>query len=112
MKDKYDETKFKDYVDDKIRRYTFWAKNFTQKDMDLVDVYCKKYFGNDRRKMILSLIAFAENDVRVNLLDDKINLISEKFITEIEALSDRIKQVEKEEDKPKEKISWKGFSKE
>lgn len=99
-------SEFQDYIEDKISKYMFKAKNFTKEEMDRVDEYCKLNYGNDRKKMILTLIHLVENHLIVNLLDEKINYISTELLNRIEELEKKISPNEKKSGK----ISWKGFS--
>ena len=43
----------KDYIEDRIRKYTFHAKNFSKEDMDFVDTFCKDCYDNNRKLMVL-----------------------------------------------------------
>ena len=99
----------KKYVDEKITKYTFHAKNFDKEEMDRVDAYCKKYYGNDRKKMILTLITMVENNVLYNILNDKVELLTQRVIDELDKVYKLVKPKEDKEDK---KSSWKGFSEE
>jgi len=98
-----DEKTMKEYVEEKIERYTFHAKNFTKDDMRYVDEYCKKFYDNNRKLMILDLIRYKSENSAVILLDEKINFIYEDLYNRIQELKPREK---KEEVKKRE---WKGF---
>lgn len=96
----------KEYVEDKIIKYTFWAKNFNKEDMDYVDAYCKKVYDNNRKLMILDLIRYKEENIPLILLNNKINLIYED-------LHNRVSKLEIKKEEPKVEVKkkvWKGFS--
>ncbi len=103
MEDKKD---MKTYVEDKIFTYTFHAKNFSKEDMKRVDEYCKAHYGNDRKKMLLTLITLVEDNVAVKLIDDKLNLLASTVFKELDNINKEITPENKE--KPK-RPSWKGF---
>ncbi len=94
-----------DYVESKIRKYNFFAKNFSKEDMNIVDTYCKDYYDNNRKLMIMDLIRYKEENIPITLLNDKINMV-------FETLSDKIKKQEVKEEKKPKISKWKGFSKE
>ena len=100
-------TNMKEYVEDKIFTYTFHAKNFSKEDMALVDDYCKIHYGNDRKKMILTLITLVENNVAVSLLDDKMNLFATQVFDEIDNINKQLNITDNKEEKPR--VGWKGF---
>lgn len=94
--------KIKEYVESKIKRYTFIAKNFKQEDMNLVDDFCKMNYDNNRKIMILDLIRYKSENIPINLLNDKINFIYNDLLEKIDIKKEKIKE------KPKEN-KWKGF---
>ena len=102
-------TNIKDYVENKIGRFTFHAKNFDKDEMDRVDEYCKRYYGNDRKKMILTLITLVENNVLYNILNDKVELLTENFIRELEKVYKLVKPNKEQEETEPSRVSWKGF---
>lgn len=101
----------KEFVEDKIRPITFYAKNFSKEEIIRVDEYCKLHFGNDRKKMILTLITLVENNVLYDALNDKLDLMFINLSEEIDNIKKELntEQTIKEKTKPK-KVSWKGFS--
>lgn len=101
----------KKYVDDKIMRYTFRAKNFDQVEMDRVDDYCKLHFGNDRKKMILTLISQAEGNLLYNMLNDKIDLLGANMVNQLDNIYKELDINNNKETPVEKKSSWKGFSK-
>ena len=88
------------YVEDKITKITLKAKNFSVEEMEAVDDYCKKIYDNNRKLMILDLIRYKEENLALNLLDDKLNFLFQ----EVQKLQG------KKEEPGKKKVSWKGFS--
>jgi len=87
----------KEYVENKIVKITFKAKNFTQGEIDFVDEYCKARYDNNRKLMILDLIRYKEENVLFELLNEKINYLYDQINSK------------KEEPKKEKKVSWKGF---
>ena len=119
MSEEIKNDKLKNFVEERILRYTFHAKNFSKEDMDRVDEYCKANFGNDRKKMILTLITMMEDNVNIKLLNDKINFVVDLCNQEFEKIygvlldkdekkQDKINNINEEIEK---KVSWKGFGK-
>ncbi len=103
--------KLKDYVEEKIWAYTFHAKNFSKEDMDRVDKYCKEHFGNDRKKMILTLISMVEGNTLIKTIDNKLDLNMEIIAKEFDNVYNKLDKLQKEEDPTiKKKVHWKGFS--
>ena len=81
--------------------------------MDRVDEYCKLNFGNDRKKMILTLISLVENNSLFATINDKLNLFAEHVSRDIKELYERVAKIEatlSPEVPRKRKISWKGFN--
>jgi len=99
----------KEYVEDKIMKYTFHAKNFSKEDMERVDEYCKKHYGNDRKKMILTLITLVEDNIAIKILDDKMNLFASSVFTELDNINKQINQDNNKKEKVESKAAWKGF---
>lgn len=93
-----------EFVEEKILKITFRAKNFSKEEMDTVDEYCKENYDNNRKLMVLDLIRYKEENIPIIILNDKINFLYEK-------LNIKIKSLEKEPDvSEKDKKTWKGFS--
>ncbi len=94
----------KNVIDNKIKRINFIAKNFTIEDIKKVNLFCDGHFGNDRRKMILTLITLFQDDAKYSALNDKVDLIAFQ-------LNDKINEIIKFNDNIKIKqSSWKGFN--
>ena len=104
------------FVEDKIMRITFRAKNFSKEEMDRVDKYCKLHFGNDRKKMVLGLITMMENNTMIDTLNKRMDGITDAIGQELNNIynilnhkEDKKEEPDKEEPK-KKKVSWKGFT--
>lgn len=107
MDDKTDD--IKEFVDSRILKLTLKAKNFSKEEMDFVDAYCKLHFGDDRRKMILTLITMVESNHNIKLLDDKYEAEMINLYDELDKVYERLNALDdKKEERPK-KMSWKGF---
>ena len=108
-----DEKSLKTFVEDKIMKITFRAKNFDAVEMNRVDNYCKLHFGDDRKKMILGLITMMENNSLISSLDGKINALSANVGEELNNIYKQLNEltIEDPKDKPTEtnRVSWKGF---
>lgn len=100
-----DKERLDKYVEDKIHRYFFVAKNFTSKDMEYVDSYCKERYDNNRKVMILDLIRNKEENIILNMLNEKINFVYNDLLEKYNQINPKIEK----EEKPKKKV-WKGFS--
>lgn len=106
-----DKKEIKDYIESKILKYTFHAKNFTKEDMDKVDTYCKNGFGNDRKKMILTLITMVEDNVKIKLLNDKFELFATNVANEFDKVYKLVEEYKLTEKKSKPKKGWVGLKK-
>ena len=91
----------KEYVESKIEKWTFKAKDFSIEELNVVDEYCKQNYGNNRKLMIMDLIRYKDENVAIFLLNDKINYLYE----EVQSLKGTENKVEE-----KKKYEWKGFS--
>jgi hypothetical protein len=91
----------KEYVEDKIIKYLFKAKNFSKEEMDFVDEYCKERYDNNRKLMLLDLIRYKEENLAFALLYERILQLEELILENKKA---------KEEPEKKKKVSWKGLS--
>ena len=94
-----------DYVENRIKKFWFVAKNFKKEDMDFVDEFCKEHYDNNRKVMILDLIRYKNENTPLMLLNEKINFIYQELNTQIQKLTSK-------EDKIEPKKIWKGFSQE
>jgi hypothetical protein len=100
-----EEKKLDKYVEEKIRKLVFVAKNFTLEDMEYVDTYCKERYDNNRKVMILDLIKYKEEQLPFILLNEKMNFL-------FNDLNKKLKMLEKKEEKEEEPKprKWKGFA--
>jgi len=97
-------TEMAEYVEEQITRFLFKAKNFTIDELNYVDNFCKEFYDNNRKLMILDLIRYKTENSAVILLDEKINNLYDYFENKI----NNLKEENKIEDKENKK-SWKGF---
>lgn len=97
------DTKLKDYVDSKIIKYTFYARDFTKTDIDFVNTFCKEFYNDDRKLMILDLIRYKADNMALNILNEKIDFIYNDLLNRID---------NKEHIEDKKPNVFKGFSQE
>lgn len=106
-----DKTELAEEVERRITKYTLKAKNFTEDELNKVDEFCKLHFGNDRKKMILTLITLFEDDTKINVLNEKINGLQDYITAVADDLYAQIDKIKKEETQQEnERPSFKGFS--
>ena len=102
----------KEKIEEKIVKYTMYAKNFSKKEYWDIDKYCKENYDNNRRQMILDLIRYKNDDFKMKMLDDKIILIYNEFNTRLEKLEEYLINNLNQKEQPKEvkkRPRWEGF---
>ncbi len=98
-----DKIKLDKYVENKIYRLNFVAKNFTKEDMDCVDSFCKARYDNNRKLMILDLIRYKEENIPLTILNDKLNLMYSELSSLIKISEPEVKE------EVKKKSVWGGL---
>ena len=94
----------KEHVEGIIEKHTFRAKNFTINDMEYVDNFCKEFYDNNRKLMIMDLIRYKAENSAVLILDEKINFIYDE-------LHNKIQEIKQKDNVVPIKKEWKGFGK-
>lgn len=94
----------KSHVENKIFKGYMIISKLSTDEFKYIDEFCKYNFENNRRLMVLALIKHYEDNVAVNLLDDKLALVYESINTRLENLEQG--NITKE---PIKKNTWKGF---
>lgn len=99
----------KDYIEDRIRKYTFHAKNFSKEDMDFVDTFCKDCYDNNRKLMVLDLIKNKISKSEITILDDKLDYFAKFMSINLETIFKALDELKEKEPEKKKKVPWKGF---
>lgn len=104
------EKTLKSHVESKIFKGYMIISNLTEKEFGIIDSFCKEHFEDNRKRMLLSLIHYYDNNTLMKVMDDKLYLIYDDVDRRLSLLEDRGNApVEKKEPK---KVTWPGFKKE